>query len=70
MPEIKFSVQGMSCAACSARVQSAVAKVNGVTECNVSLLTSTLAVEGNASDNDLTVVCNVINFASCTLKIR
>lgn len=49
----KFKITGMSCAACSARVQSAVSKVDGVLECNVNLLTAILAVEGSAADNDI-----------------
>ena len=49
----KYKVTGMSCAACSARVQSAVSKVDGVTSCNVNLLTATLAVDGNATDTDV-----------------
>lgn len=45
----QFNVTGMSCAACSARVEKAVSAVEGVTECSVSLLTNSMAVEGNAS---------------------
>ena len=45
----QYTVTGMSCAACQARVEKAVSKVDGVTSCNVSLLTNTLAVEGTAS---------------------
>lgn len=45
----QYTVTGMSCAACQARVEKAVSKVEGVTSCNVSLLTNTLAVEGTAS---------------------
>lgn len=44
----QYSVTGMSCAACSARVEKAVSKVNGVTSCSVSLLTNSMGVEGNA----------------------
>ena len=44
----QYTVTGMSCAACQARVEKAVSKVEGVTSCNVSLLTNTLAVEGTA----------------------
>ena len=44
----QYTVTGMSCAACSARVEKAVSKVDGVTSCTVSLLTNTLAVEGTA----------------------
>ncbi len=46
----QYSVTGMSCAACSARVEKAVSKVSGVTSCSVSLLTNSMGVEGTASD--------------------
>ena len=46
----QFIVTGMSCAACSARVEKAVSKVEGVTSCSVSLLTNSLGVEGTAAD--------------------
>ena len=45
----QYSVTGMSCAACSARVEKAVKKVPGVTSCSVSLLTNSMGVEGTAS---------------------
>ena len=45
----QFNVTGMSCAACSARVEKAVKKVPGVTSCSVSLLTNSMGVEGTAS---------------------
>ena len=44
----QYSVTGMSCAACSARVEKAVSKVPGVTACSVSLLTNSMGVEGTA----------------------
>ena len=44
----QFNVTGMSCAACSARVEKAVSKVPGVTGCSVSLLTNSMGVEGAA----------------------
>ena len=44
----QYSVTGMSCAACSARVEKAVSKVPGVTACSVSLLTNSMGVEGSA----------------------
>ena len=46
----QFIVTGMSCAACSARVEKAVSKVEGVTSCSVSLLTNSMGVEGTAAD--------------------
>ena len=45
----QYNVTGMSCAACSARVENAVKKVDGVTSCAVSLLTNSMGVEGTAS---------------------
>ena len=46
----KYNITGMSCAACSARVEKAVSSVEGVTSCSVSLLTNSMGVEGSASD--------------------
>ena len=45
----QYDVTGMSCAACSARVEKAVSQVPGVTACSVSLLTNSMGVEGTAS---------------------
>lgn len=45
----QYTVNGMSCAACSSRVEKAVSKVPGVTSCSVSLLTNSMGVEGSAS---------------------
>ena len=45
----QYNVTGMSCAACSARVEKAVSKVSGVTACSVSLLTNSMGVEGTAT---------------------
>ena len=45
----QYNVTGMSCAACSARVEKAVCKVPGVTACSVSLLTNSMGVEGTAA---------------------
>ena len=49
----QYNVTGMSCAACSARVEKAVSKVPGVTSCSVSLLTNSMGVEGTASPADI-----------------
>ena len=49
----QFTVTGMSCAACSARVEKAVSKVPGVTSCSVSLLTNSMGVEGTASPGEI-----------------
>ena len=45
----QYNVTGMSCAACSTRVEKAVSKVPGVSSCSVSLLTNSMGVEGTAS---------------------
>ena len=49
----QFNVTGMSCAACSARVEKAVQNVAGVTACSVSLLTNSMGVEGTAGDAEI-----------------
>ena len=52
-------VTGMTCAACSARVEKAVRKVPGVSECSVSLLTNSMGVEGTAAPE--TIIAAVEN---------
>ena len=49
----QYTVTGMSCAACSARVEKAVSKVPGVESCSVSLLTNSMGVTGSASERDI-----------------
>lgn len=49
----QFSVSGMSCAACSTRIEKAVSALEGVEQCNVSLLTNSMTVTGNADTNDI-----------------
>ena len=49
----KFTVTGMSCAACSARVEKAVSELSGVTECSVNLLTNSMTVSGTATENEI-----------------
>ena len=49
----QYQVTGMSCAACSSRVEKAVSGVPGVTACSVSLLTNSMGVEGSASDDEI-----------------
>ena len=49
----QYEVTGMSCAACSARVEKAVSQVPGVTSCSVSLLTNSMGVEGQADPTDI-----------------
>lgn len=49
----KFTVTGMSCAACSARVEKAISGLSGVTECSVNLLTNSMTVSGTATDAEI-----------------
>ena len=49
----QYKVTGMSCAACSSRVEKAVSKVSGVESCSVSLLTNSMGVEGTASSAEI-----------------
>ena len=49
----KYDISGMSCAACSARVEKAVSSLDGVEVCSVNLLTNSMEVEGSATDNEI-----------------
>ena len=49
----KFTVTGMSCAACSSRVEKAVSALSSVTECSVNLLTNSMNVSGTATDSEI-----------------
>ena len=49
----QYNVSGMSCAACSARVEKAVSAVVGVNSCSVNLLTNSMIVEGSASEEQI-----------------
>ena len=49
----QYNVTGMSCAACSARVEKAVGAVPGVTSCSVSLLTNSMGVEGDVAESEI-----------------
>lgn len=49
----QYTVTGMSCAACSSRVEKEVSKVPGVTSCSVSLLTNSMGVEGDVSAQEI-----------------
>lgn len=50
---MNFKISGMSCAACSARIESAVSKIPGVTNCSVNLLTASMSVNGTASTSQI-----------------
>ena len=57
----QYQVTGMSCAACSARVEKAVSKVPGVTSCSVSLLTNSMGVEGSAGEQAVIAASQYLN---------
>ena len=60
----QFNVTGMSCAACSARVEKAVSKVPGVTSCSVSLLTNSMGVEGTAADSAIVAAVQAAGYGA------
>ncbi len=63
----QYNVTGMSCAACSARVEKAVKSLEGVTECSVSLLTNSMSVEGNVNSDD---VINAVVTAGYSASVK
>ena len=60
----QYTVTGMSCAACSARVEKAVSKVDGVTSCSVSLLTNSMGVEGSATDAQIVEAVEQVGYGA------
>ncbi|MBR6271721.1 MAG: heavy metal translocating P-type ATPase [Lachnospiraceae bacterium] len=68
MESKKYEVTGMSCAACSARVEKAVSGVPGVTSCSVSLLTNSMAVEGGANDNEIISAVEAAGYGAKPMK--
>ena len=60
----QYSVTGMSCAACSSRVEKAVSKVDGVTSCSVSLLTNSMGVEGTATPQAIIAAVEVAGYGA------
>ena len=62
----QYTVTGMSCAACSARVEKAVAKVPGVTACSVSLLTNSMGVEGSADSAAVIAAVEAAGYGAAT----
>lgn len=60
----QYNVTGMSCAACSARVEKAVSKVPGVTSCSVSLLTNSMGVEGTAAPADIVAAVEAAGYGA------
>ena len=65
----QFNVTGMSCAACSARVEKAVSTVEGVTSCSVSLLTNSMGVEGSASDSSIIAAVEAAGYGASVKEI-
>ncbi len=59
-----FNISGMSCVACSARVEKAVSTVEGVTACNVSLLTNSMVVEGTASTESIIAAVKAAGYSA------
>lgn len=62
----QYSVTGMSCAACSVRVEKAVSKVPGVTSCSVSLLTNSMGVEGTADEASVIAAVEAAGYGAAT----
>ena len=55
----KYTVTGMTCAACSARVENAVSAIDGVDSCSVNLLTNSMTVDGSATERE--IISAVVN---------
>lgn len=64
----QYEVTGMSCAACSARVEKAVKKVEGVTACSVNLLTNSMRVEGTAKDTEIIRAVEEAGYGVCLFE--
>ena len=65
----QYTVTGMHCSACSARVERAVSSLPGVRACSVSLLTGTLAVEGTATEESITAAVTGAGYGTYRLNI-
>ena len=59
-----FDITGMSCAACSARVEKAVSKLDGVDSCSVNLLTNSMMVDGSATDIEIIAAVNEAGYGA------
>ncbi|MCI6254535.1 heavy metal translocating P-type ATPase [Eubacterium coprostanoligenes] len=66
---IQYNVTGMSCAACSARVEKAVSSVDGVSSCSVNLLTNSMGVEGTATSKEIIEAVEKAGYGA-SLKIK
>jgi len=65
----QYNVTGMSCAACSARVEKAVSKLDGVESCSVSLLTNSMGVEGSASEAEVIAAVEAAGYGA-SVRVR
>ena len=65
----RYDITGMSCAACSARVEKAVSAVEGVRQCNVNLLTNSMSVEGTASETDIIKAVEKMGYPAKKLSV-
>ena len=65
---VQYNVKGMSCSACSTRVEKAVSKVPGVTSCSVSLLTNSMGVEGTASPESIVAAVKAAGYKASLKK--
>lgn len=66
----KYNITGMSCAACSMRVEKAVSQVEGVESCSVNLLTNSMIVEGNAGDSPIIEAVVGAGYGACVSEER
>ena len=66
----QFNITGMSCAACTNRVERAVKEVKGVTSCSVNLLTNSMGVEGTASNEDIILAVKNAGYGASLKKIN
>ncbi|MBO5199972.1 MAG: heavy metal translocating P-type ATPase [Clostridia bacterium] len=67
---MRFDVKGMSCAACSARVEKAVSGVDGVTQCRVNLLTNSMSVEGTATVDDICAAVEAAGYGATLMGTK
>ncbi len=66
----QYNVTGMSCAACSARVEKAVSKVDGVTSCSVNLLMNSMGVEGTASPESIIAAVEAAGYGASLKNVQ
>lgn len=66
----QFNITGMSCAACSARVEKAVSSLSGVESCSVSLLTNSMGVEGSATEEDIIKAVEAAGYGASVWGIK